>query len=476
MEDEIKNKLDYINAGINFSNTVRTTLGPKGMNKMVIKENESILTNDGATIISNINFNNPVGEILKNLAKSQEKAVGDGTTTAILLAGQFLENARDLLNKKVHPTTIINGFQLAKQFTIRYILENNYPNDIEKVIKTVFGSKISQKESDMLTNLLRDIEIERLRIAKLENESPENSRIIKGFVFSGYTMNDRMPKNAEGRIAVLDLRANIEMTKIQVNSADELEKVERKQKEFKREIVRKLSANNVSCVFLSDTNEMIENFLSEANIMSIVVYKRDMLDNLCSAIGAKAIGDQESDFNKYLGFGRVTYDKERQLIYAESKNSQIDTLLLCGSTKQTIEETERAVDDVVGVLKHTDKCVTGAGALEIELGEYLRKEAKSFDGKEQIVIEKFAESVEAIPLILAENCGLDAMEVLSLLKSQHAKGKKDFGVDPVKIISDAKERGIIEPISLKLHAISGATDVANLILKLDDIYTGRKEK
>jgi chaperonin GroEL (HSP60 family) len=287
---------------------------------------------------------------------------------------------------------------------------------------------------------------------------------MKGYAFEGFTQNDRMPNYINGNICVLDTRNNIEFTKFQITNSDELKKITELEKEHKKSIINKLMESNIKCVFYSDTNPEFESMLTEKGIMGIVVYKREILDNIC-----KSLNIQSSVEDLHIGTGIVEY---KDYIKIFSENSQIDTLLLHGSTRQVLEETSRAIDDVIRLLKVDNKSVTGAGAIEIELSLHLEKLSKEIGGKEQLAILKFAEALESIPMIIAENCGLDSIEIVTLLKTLHSNGKKDFGIDLINGVSDAKERNIIEPIELKMHAISSSTDVANLIIKLDDVYKG----
>lgn len=475
MENAIKNKYQYIQIGVDISNVVRTTLGPRGMNKMVIKPEGPILTNDGATIIKSINFGNPIGEIFRKLAENQESYIGDGTTTTVILAGQLLERSLELLNKRVHPTTIINGYSIAKSESIKFLQRVKFQADVDSIIKTAFGSKINQELAMKITELLKGVDMRKLRIGKVDNSDPNLTNLIDGFQFGGYTINDRMPKQIVGKVAVLDLMTNMDSAKVSLNTTEELNKYNENSKDMKKNIVSKLAELDVKCVFLTDSNPLIENYLTEKNIMTIVCYKRDMIDNICKASNCLSIGDTESDFAKYIGFASVEYEQEKRTITILNEKSEIKTLLLHGATKQVLDETERAVDDVVKLLRLTNEVVVGAGAVEIELALHLRAFSQKIGGKEQVAIDKFAEALESIPFILAENCGHDAMEVITMLKNQHSNGNRTLGVDAFKVVSDAKERNVLEPALLKIHAINSAVDVANLILKLDDIYNGAGE-
>ena len=465
-------KFNYIKLGIDISNLVRSTLGPRGMNKMLVNGDEVILTNDGATIMKNTKIENPIGGLFKKLAEGQEKAIGDGTTTALILTGQLLEKAMELLNKNVHQTTIIKGYNLARDKCIEHLIKSQYAGEKEDLILTTFGSKINKKLAIHLASLLKEADRKKLKIFKKKNSDPLSSQIIRGYAFEGYTINERMPIEAEGNVAVLELRSNLEFSKIQASNASDLEDIENKQKEFMRNIADKLEKENVKICFYSDTNPLFENYLTKKGIMSVVAYARDHIDNICLVTGATAIQDPAEEFKESVGLGRCFYDKECATIILKNKGSKIQTLLLGGQTDNTLDETARAVDDVMGILRHDTMVVTGAGSIETELSLMLEEFAKRVGGKEQIAIRKFAEAMESIPLILAENCGLDAIETLTLLKTEHNNGKKTMGVDEQLIISSAEERGIIEPSILKINAINSANDVACIILKLDQILQG----
>jgi len=467
-----KEKINYMNLGVQIAEMVKSTLGPKGMNKMVLQGGEAILTNDGATIIQQTNWNNPIGDMFKKLAASQEKASGDGTTTATIFAGQLLEKGVELLNKNVHPTTIISGYTMAKALAIQFIDAQGQEPNRQEIIKTTFGSKIEPELVDHFTELILGLDLDNLRIFKRDNSDPYSSMIIKGYAFPGFTVNDRMQREFSGKIAVLDTKSQIDTSAVQVNSADELKKVQQMAKDHYKKIVDFLVEKKVGCVFFSDTNPELESYLTEKKIMSIVNYQREHIDGVCRACNAIAISDPEDlDENKF-GEGIVRFEKDPNTIFVESKDSKLETLVIAAGTEQVLLETERAIDDVIGVLKHLKKAVVGAGAIEIQTILHLEEIAAKVGGKEQVAIRKFAEALEMIPLVLAENCGLDSIDILTKLKTLHLSGNKVVGVDPANGISDAQVRGVMEPAEMKIHAIASATDVANLILKLDDIVQG----
>jgi archaeal chaperonin len=472
----MEDKYSHIRTAVEFCNLVRSTLGPRGMNKMILGS-DTILTNDGATIVNALKGGNPIVELLKSLAKSQEQNIGDGTTTSILLTGQLLSNAITLLEKGVHPTVIINGFNLAKVKSMEVLKSLAKVEDKERIIKTAFGTKLTNDISNHITNLLMNVkDMENLKLFKKNNSDPLESKIFKGYVFEGFTINDRMKSEVTGKIAVLDFPVNMKFDRFNVTSADELEKASNYDTTFKKNIVDKLVQLGVECVFYTDTCPEFETQLTESNITGIVVFQRENIDGICKAINATAISSIDEISGNHLGTGHILYEKGlKGTIFVDG---DMETLILKGNTIQLLDEMQRALDDVVSILRNEEDLISviGGGAIEVEIAKDLREFSKKVGGKEQLAIDKFIESIESIPIIIAENCGLDAIEILTLLKNLHNQGQKDMGVDPIMGVSDARERGIFEPLLIKVHAINSATNIANLILKLDGIYQGNMDK
>ena len=465
---------EHINFAVEFANLVRSTLGPRGMNKMVIDQGKILcMTNDGATIIGSMKGGHPIISLFKELAKSQEELIGDGTTTTVILAGQLLQNAMELMNKGIHPTCIINGYNIAKLNSFAFLNQVKEYTEVEKIIRTSFGTKLTDDIVDHLTRIILNIEKPlELKLLCMPNEDPLRSELFKGFVFQGFTINDLMKDDITGRIAVLDFPINWKMDKFTVTSADEMEKVQKMDAKFKKDIVDKLKILNVKWIFFTDTTPEFESYLNDAGITGVVVFNRDFIDNICKASGAIPCAGIDQITDKHIGSGQVRYVKQKSgvngLIYVDGN---FETLILRGNTEQFLNEMKRAVDDVCSLLRNELAVVVGAGAIEIELAKYIRSNSKKFGGKEQMAMDKFAESLEVIPTIIAENAGLDAINVLTALKNIHEK-EKDYGVDVELGISNARDRGIFEPVLIKLSAINSATNIANAILKLDGILQG----
>jgi len=471
-----QDKNSHINAAIGFTDLVRTTLGPRGMNKMIVGKNGLVLTNDGATIVGNLPAGNPILDLFKNLAKSQELEVGDGTTTALIISGQLLQNAVQLINKGLHPTTIISGYNIATIECLKFLEENKKEGDKEKIIRTAFGTKMGIQMIDHLTKILLKVkDFEKLKSYKIDNSNPFESEIYKGFVFPGYTINERMKSEINGIMAVLDFPTQIQ-AEGNATTAKEMLAMNQAQSDYKKQIIDKLLENNVSCVFYTDTSPELETYLTDAGITGIVIIERDKIDGICKATGCKAASSLDR-IEGHTGKGVMKYVKQkignRGHIYLEGN---METLVLKGPTSQVLDEMERSVHDVISLMKNKLDIVVGAGAIEIELANHMNEIARKIGGKEQLAIEKFAEALESIPMILAENCGLDAIEVLTNLKTFHSNGMVNIGVDLKNGVSDAKERGIIEPALVKAHAINSANNVATLILKLDQILQGKENE
>lgn len=472
----MENKYSHIQLAIDFSDLIRTTLGPRGMNKMVVDDSNQhvILTNDGASIVNSMKGGNPIIDLFKKLARSQELAVGDGTTTAVILAGQLLNNALGLLNKGVHATIIMGGYELARQESIKFLNSVSEEGDKMNIIRTSFGTKLPNELINHLSNLMMEIKNpEELKLYTLENYDAFESQIFKGYVFGGFTINDRMKKEVTGKIAVLDFAVNWKMDNYAVTSADEMEKVQKADSDFKKKIVDKLKELNVAWCFYTDTTPEFESYLTEADISGVVCHRREDLDGICKSVKAIACASIEQIKESHIGEGHIKYEK--QLIGNSGHifvDGDTETLILKAPTSQVLDEMVRAADDVIKLLRHDLKQVTGAGAIEIELSNHLREFSKKVGGKTQIAIERFADSIEAIPTILAENCGLDAIEVLATLKALHSTGQKDLGIDLFEGISDAKKRGVVEPVLIKTFAINSASSVTHQILKVDNVIAG----
>lgn len=469
-----EDKYNHIRQAVEFTNLVKCTLGPRGMNIMIVNEKgDKVMTNDGATIMKNVKGGHPMMDMFKDLAKSQEIAAGDGTTTSMILSGSLLNNALQLIEKGIHPTIIIKGYDLANNQTLKILNDLKEEGQTNDIIKTALGSKVSPEIKIHLANLINKVKnFQDLKLIKLVNEDPLESELYPGTAFEGHNMNDRMPKEINGKIAIMDFETNLSTDKFSLTDPSKILELEEVKEKHVKRIIDKLVKSNVQCLFYTDTHPAFESQLTENNIMGIVLSARENIDDICNAVNAKCAGSVNT-IESSIGKGNVKYVKgqnERKgMIYVEGDR---ETLILKGPTSQTLDEIERSVHDVIGLMKNSLDVVIGAGAIEIEISKKILEYAKTVGGKEQLAIEKFADAIDSIPLVLAQNCGLDAIEILTKLKSEHEKGFNLLGVDEDIGYSDAKARGIIEPVYVKKHAINSAVNVCNLILKTDKLLIG----
>lgn len=466
---------EYIKLALKYADLIKSTLGPKGRNKMV-KDGENILiTNDGATIMRSIKIDNPIGDLFKRLAISQEESVGDGTTTTIVLAGALLENALDLINKGLNPITIIEGYNMAKLKSVDFLNQISQEGKVEDIISTCIGSKvggeIKEKIIKTVIKTVKSTDLNNLKFYKKDN-SRADVKLIKGYGFDGFTRNERMKDSVKGNMCILDFKVNLKTTEnYNLKDADELVNLEKKEKEYAKSIIKKLKDNSIDCVFYTDTSREFESYLTDAGITGILLRKKEDIDNISRSLNVKVVPDLNFD-SDYVNKGLMNYEKGKVIL--ECENSLIQTLIISGQTIQVLAEIQRTIEDVISILKFGNKIVTGAGAVEIELAKHI-KECK-VRGKRSVSFEKFSEAIESIPMTIAQNAGLDAWDLLTQLREVH-NTHKDIGIDlekPIKY-SNAKSRGIIEPVMIKIYAIMSAVDVVNLILKLDTILVGENE-
>jgi len=469
--------VSHIQLAINFADLIRSTLGPRGMNKMIVAKGQIVaLTNDGATIVGNLKGGNPIVDLFKQLAKSQEEAVGDGTTTSVVLAGNLLSNAQELTKKGIHPTVVINGYNIALANAMNFLKGVSEEPDKEKIMRTAFGTKITPELVEHFIDILKDAKNpDELKTYKIKSSDPFKTEIFKGHIFQGFTRDEQMPNHVNGKVAVLNFPVNLKMDNFQVTNAKDLVEIEEADAKLKRGIVDKLKEMGVEWVFYTDTCKEFDAYLTEAGIAGVAIFRPIDIDTICLSTGSKAITSSDLIDENHIGQAEVTYmkgaDSNPGAVYVKG---DYETLVVHGPTDHVLDEIERSLDDVLRLLRHNLDMVVGAGAIEIQTAKYLRE--LQLGGKEQLAIEKFADAIESIPLIIAENCGLDAIETLTNLKALHAKGDSNQGVDMVSGISNAREKGVFEPVLVKLHAISSATQVTNQILKLDAILAGEGDE
>ena len=484
--------------------TVRTTLGPKGMDKMLVDSlGDIIVTNDGVTILQEMKIEQPAAKMLVEVAKTQENEVGDGTTTAVIIAGELLKNAEYLLDKNIHPTVITKGYRLAaekSQELLNAMAENITHNDIQ-TLKNIAMTAMTGKGAEVAKESLSEIIIkavqsvmeindneviidaDNIKIEKKVGGGIEDSELIDGIVLDKEKVYSSMPSEIkEAKIALLDVALEVKNTeidaKIQITDPAQMQAFIDMEDKMLRDMVEKVFKSGANVVFCQKgIDDLAQHYLAKKGIYAARRVKKSDMEKLVRATGASMVSKLDDLSSKDLGFAGLVNERKignEDMTYVTGcKKAKAVTLILKGGTQHVVDEVERAVKDTIGDITaalKTGKVVAGAGACEIELGKGLRKFATTLSGREQLAVLSFADSLEAIPITLAENAGLDPIDSLTELKAAHDNGGKWMGLDVFsgKVV-DAWKAGIIEPLKIKTQAIKSASEVAELILRIDDV-------
>lgn len=487
--------------------TVRTTLGPKGMDKMIVDSLGDItITNDGVTILEEMQVEHPTAKMIVEVAKTQEAEVGDGTTTAVVLAGELLKNAEDLLDKEVHPTVIAKGYRLAEaeaQKILEKIAEKITATDdtlLQKIAMTAMTGKGAESSKEKLSliavkavKLVSDLEDgkvmidrENIKLEKKVGAAVSQTELVEGIVLDKERVHAGMPRSLKNaKIALIDSAIEIKNTeidaKIQITDPSQIQGFLDQEEKMLRDKVDKIVNSGATVVICQKgIDDLAQHFLAKKNIYAVRRAKQSDMEALARATGGKIVTNLEDLGSDDLGFAGVVEEVkvgDEEMTYIRNcKNPKSVTVLIRGGTEHFVDEVKRAMEDAVGdvaaALKE-GKVVAGAGATEIELSRQLKAFSESLSGREQLAIQAYANAIEIIPRTLAENAGLDPIDVLTELKSAHDKGKKWAGIDVFSgKVMDSWETGVIEPLKIKTQAISSATEVAVMILRIDDVIAG----
>ncbi|MBU0756537.1 MAG: TCP-1/cpn60 chaperonin family protein [Nanoarchaeota archaeon] len=484
--------------------TVRTTLGPKGMDKMLVDSmGQVIVTNDGVTILEEMSIEHPTAKMIVEIAKTQEDEVGDGTTTAVVLAGELLKKAEELLDMDIHPTVIVKGYRMAnkKAQELLYAMSEDITekdiDSLKNIASTAMTGKGSESNKENLSEIVvkavlqvmekKDgrIIVERtdVKIEKKVGERIEDTELVAGIVIDKERVHSGMPKEVKNaRIALIDSSLEIKNTetdaKIQITDPSQMQAFIDMEEKMLSNMVGKITRSGANVVLCQKgVDDIAQHFLSKKGIYTVRRVKKSDMEKIAKATGGKIVSNLDDLSADELGkAGHVEERKvgDEEMTYIEDcENPKAVTVLIRGGSEHVIDEVERAMSDAIGdviaVLKN-GKAVAGAGSSEIEIAMALRKYAESLSGREQLAVKSFAETLEIIPRTLAENSGLDPINVLTELKSSHDKGMKWAGIDVFSgKVMDAWKSGVIEPLKVKTQALSSATEVATMILRIDDV-------
>jgi len=496
-----------ITAARMVSDIVKTTLGPKGMDKMLVSPtNEIIVTNDGVTILDEMQIEHPAAKMMVEIAKTQETEVGDGTTTAVMIAGKLLENAERLLDKKIHPTVITKGYRLAAEKAQEILKEISLkitPEDediLRQIAMTAMTGKGAEGSKEKFANIIvksvkqiqkdGNIDLDDIKIEKSKGDGIEDTELIEGIVFDKERVSHDMPSKIHGaRIALIDTPLEIKNpeidTKVSISSPDQLQSFLMQEEKAIKDMVEKIKMSGANVIFCQKgIDDFAQYLLSKEKIYACRRVARSDMEKLSKATGGRIVSNLNELSQNELGSSEIVEEIKHGddvLTYVRGcSNPKALTILIHGGTEHVIDEIERALKDGLGDVVCSLKdglVVPGGGAIEIELSRRLREFGQSLSGREQLAVDEFASALEFIPTTLAENAGLDPIDIITEMKSRHDSGEKNVGLNLfTNKMENVLDSRIIEPLRIKQQAINSATDVATMILRIDDVIASSGSK
>ena len=486
--------------------SIRTTLGPKGMDKMLIAGEEATITNDGATILREMDIEHPVAKMIVEVAKAQDDEIGDGTTTAVIIAGKLLEKAEGLLDQDVHPTVIVQGYKQAAARAQKVLSEmavdvSADEATLSKIARTAMLGKGIEMAMDKLAMLSveaaqaiagfegKDIE-ENIKTVMIPGGRIDDSSIIYGIVLEKERTSLEMPRKIENaKIMLLEGTLEIKKldtdAKVTITEAKNLSSFKEGEENVIKSQVDAIAAAGANVVFCEKgIGVTAQNYLARQGMLGVRRVSREDLKMLALATGARLVGDVMAVTAKDLGSAALVEErkvgKEKKMLFIEGcPQAKAVTIVLHGVSEQVLEEMERALDDSLNVVLdviRSRKIVPGGGAPEMIVAENLRQYASTLEGREQLAVRAFADAVESIPLTLAENSGFDPLDSLAALRAKTGQGKA-FGLDMATgQPSDMLAAGIVEPLKVKTQAIKSATEAATMVLRVDDVIAAKREE
>jgi len=490
---------------------VKSALGPKGMDKMLVDSfGDVTITSDGRTILDEMDIQHPAAKMMVEVAKTQDNEAGDGTTSAVVISGELMNKAQELIEKNVHPTVIIDGYKKAADKALETLekiaiqVDLNSQDFLKKAAMTSMASKLVADNKEYLADLAvkailavadkegtkYKAEIDDVKVEKKPGESIKETKLIQGIVLDKEISHSGMPKRIEkAKIALLDCPLEIEKTefdaKINIESPEQMEAFIKQEEDMLRDMVDKIvktGANVVLCE--KGIDDMAQHFLARKGIIAVRRNKKSDMEKLAKATGGKVVSNLDSITAEDLGYAALVEERkigDDKMTFIEGcKHPKAVTILIRGGTQRIVDEAERSLHDALCVVRdivQEPKVVAGGGAPELEMSRALRKYAETLPGREQLAVSAYAEALEVIPTTLTENAGLDPIDIISELRSRHEKGETWAGLEVVAgKIQDMGKAGVYEPLAVKKQIIKSATEATTMILKIDDVIAAGKMK
>lgn len=486
------------------ANAVKSTLGPKGMDKMLVSDLGDItISNDGATILSEMSIEHPAGKMMVEVAKTQDDSVGDGTTTAVVLAGGLLGKAENLLDDEIHPSIIIKGYRLAAKKAKEFYEQTADPltakdtkslKDIALTSMTGKSAEAAEELADVVMKAVSQVieeedgkivvDTDSIKVEKKMGDSLSDTRLINGIVMDKEIVHAGMPKTVKNaKIALVDAAFEVKEpetdAKLEINSPEQLQAfLDHEENALKKMVAKVKEAGANVLVCQKGIDDLAQHFLAKEKISAVRRVKKSDMDALAKATGGKIVSRIDDLSKEDLGNAETVQERKVAgdlMTFVEGcKNPKAVSILLRGGSEHVVDEAERAIKDAVGATTSamkTGKIVAGGGSSEIEVALKLKEFAKTIGGREQLAIEAFAETLEIIPRTLAETAGMDPIDTIVALRSKHSgKEGKYIGVDVYSAgFANMKDKKVIEPLSVKTQAITSASEVAEMLLRIDDI-------
>ncbi len=501
-------QLNNIMAARAISDAVKSTLGPKGMDKMLVDSmGDVVITNDGATILKEIDVEHPAAKMIVEVAKSQDEECGDGTTSAVILTGELLKYAGELIEQNIHPTVICSGYKLAAKKAIAALEKMAIPikagdkKTLKNIAMTSMASKGASAEKELLADVVVDavtsvaeqigdktiVDMDNIQIQKKHGGSIHDTRIIKGIILDKERVHEGMPKKLKNaKIALVNAALEIKKTevdaRIQIQDPTQLQAFLDEEETMLKKMVEKVKRSGATVLICQKgIDDLAQHFLSKEGIYSVRRAKKSDMDKLAKATGAVVVANLDELSPKDLGFaGNVEEQKigdDKMTFVTDCKNPKAVSILIRGSTEHVVDELDRGMHDALFVVKvalEDGKMTPGGGAAATEIAMILREYATTIGGREQMAIEAFANAIEIVPKTLAENAGLDPIDMMIEVRTAHKKGNKNAGVDVFSgKVSDMLKNNVIEPLRVSVQEIQSSTEAATMILRIDDIIASK---
>jgi archaeal chaperonin len=499
-----------ITAAKNVSEIVKTSLGPRGMDKMIVSSiGDVTITNDGATILKEIEIEHPAAKMMVEVAKSVDNEVGDGTTSAVVIAGALIEKAEELIAKNVHPTIIVEGFKEASQKAIDILrkiavkIDADDKDFLKKIARTSMASKIVSGNSEYLSSIVVDcvaavsekssigkitVDMDNIKVEKKPGGSINDSQIVRGIVLDKEIVHDGMPKRIEkAKISLVNSALEIEKTefdaKLNINSPDQMQRFLDEENKMLKSIVDKISSAGANVVLCQKgIDDIAQHYLAKKGIMAVRRIKESDMSKLSKATGARIITNIEELNATDLGYAELVEERKVETdkwVFVEGcKNPRAVSVLIKGGSQRIVDEAERSVHDGLMATKDIVEypyAVLGGGACEAFVAHRIREWSNSLLGRARLAAEKFADAIETIPLVLAENAGMDPLDTQVQLRARATTARPKYGVDVLSAkIADISAKDIYEPLAVKEHIINAATEAASMILRIDNVIAASK--